>query len=100
EVMGPGRAETPLFDHETFRIRRPRAETRYTVSVEQISRATLDAIRSARFMTYVPRTLGIMAWAMDAWPWVVRPIFDRVMRARIRSYYAVDEGAGAGHVRS
>ena len=99
-VICPGRAETPFFDHETFRTRRPRAETRYTTSVEHISRATLDAMRSGRFMTYVPRTLGIMAWALNAWPWLIRPMFDRVMRARIRSYYAVDGAGRAGHGRN
>jgi uncharacterized protein len=86
-VICPGRAETSFFEHETFKSRRARAETKYTVSVEQISRATLDAIARGRFMTYVPWTLGAMAWAMNAWPWMVRPMFDRLMRARIRSYY-------------
>src|SRR5713101_662216 len=53
-VICPGRVETPFFDHETFRTRAPRAETRYTVTVEAISRATLRAIETGRFMTYVP----------------------------------------------
>lgn len=86
-VICPGRVETPFFDHESFRTRAPRAETRYTVTVEQISRATLRAIETGRFMTYVPWTLGVVAWSMNALPWLTRPLFGRLMVARIRSYY-------------
>jgi uncharacterized protein len=86
-VICPGRVETPFFDHETFRTRTPRAETRYTVTVEQISRATLRAIETGRFMTYVPWTLGVVAWSVNALPWLTRPLLGRLMVARVRSYY-------------
>ncbi len=87
QVVCPGRVETAFFDHESFKTRAPRAEMRYTVTVEEISRATIRAIRTGRFMTYVPRTLGLVAWAWGAVPWIVNPLFGRLMRARVRSYY-------------
>jgi short-subunit dehydrogenase len=94
-VVCPGRAETPFFAHETFRNRAPRAETRYTVTVEEISQATMNAIRTGRFMTYVPRTLGLLAWSMNALPWITKPLFGRLMVARVRSYYARGSQQGA-----
>jgi short-subunit dehydrogenase len=96
QVICPGRAETAFFDHETFRSREPRAETRYTVTVEQISQATLRAISSGRFMTYVPRTLGLFAWSMNAMPWITKPLFARLMAARIRSYHGRREVGTTG----
>ena len=94
-VVCPGRApDTSFFEHETFRTRMPRAETRYTVGVADISRATLKAIASGRFMTYVPRALGLVAWTVNALPWLAKPVLGRLMAARVRSYYAA---AAAGH---
>jgi short-subunit dehydrogenase len=87
-VICPGRTETPFFDHESFRTRSARPETGYTVTVEEISKATIRAIEKNRFLTYVPRTLGVLAWAMGAVPWIIEPLFQRLMVARIRSYYS------------
>jgi short-subunit dehydrogenase len=95
-VICPGRVETPFFEHETFKTRAPRAETKYTVTVEQISRATLRAIRSGRFMTYVPRSLGLLTWSLHTLPWITHPLFGRLMHARVRSYYAADGDARRG----
>jgi uncharacterized protein len=87
-VICPGRAETPFFDHQSFKTRAVRPETGYTVTVDEISKATIRAIEKERFLTYVPRTLGVLAWSMSALPWVVEPLFRRLMVARIRSYYS------------
>jgi short-subunit dehydrogenase len=87
-VVCPGRVETSFFDHDTFRARAARPETRLTVPVETVSAAIIDAIETRRFMTYVPRSLGVMSWAFHAAPWVVKPLYHRLMRRRIRSLYA------------
>jgi short-subunit dehydrogenase len=93
-VICPGRVETPFFDHETFRTRAARVETRYTVTLQAVSRATLRAIETGRFMTYVPWTLGLLAWSVNALPWLTRPLLRRLMMARVRSYYGDGRGAG------
>lgn len=86
-VICPGRVETSFFDHETFKTRAPRAETKYTITVEQVSKATLQAIARNRFMTYVPWTFGLMAWAINTFPWLVKPIYNRLLQSRLNSYY-------------
>ena len=86
-VICPGRVETPFFDHETFQNRVPRAETRFTITLEDISRATRRAIANNQFMTYVPRTLGFLVWLTNAVPFLVKPIYGRLIRARIKSIY-------------
>lgn len=83
----PGRVETAFFGHETFKKRAPRAETRYTTTVEDVSRATLRAIARNRFLTYVPRTLGVLVWLSNALPFLVRPVYARFMLRRIESVY-------------
>lgn len=86
-VICPGRVETSFFDHETFKTRAPRAETKYTITVEQVSKATLQAIARNRFMTYVPWTFGLMVWAINTFPWLVKPIYNRLLQSRLNSYY-------------
>jgi short-subunit dehydrogenase len=88
-VVCPGRVVTPFFDHETFRNRLSRAETRYTASMKDVSRATLRAIGTRKFMIYVPRTMGWLAWALNGTPWLTKPLLDHLMAARMRSYYDV-----------
>lgn len=86
-VICPGRVETSFFDHETFKTRASRAETRYTITVEQVSKATLQAITRNHFMTYVPWTFGLMVWAINAFPLLVKPIYNRLVQSRLNSYY-------------
>jgi len=86
-VICPGRVETPFFDHETFQNRAKRPETRFTISLEDISRATWRAIAKDQFITYVPWTLGMLVWLTSAFPFLVKPIYGRLIRARIESIY-------------
>lgn len=86
-VICPGRVETPFLDHETFKNRAPRPETRYTISVEDVSRATLRAIAHNHFMTYVPWTFGLVVWLTNTLPFLVKPVFGRLMLSRIQSIY-------------
>lgn len=88
-VICPGRVEldTSFFEHETFRNRAPRVETRLTITVGDVSRATLQAIARNRFLTYVPWTLGLGVWLTNAFPFLVKPIYGRLLRSRIESIY-------------
>ena len=84
-VICPGRVETPFFDHESFRTRGPRVEARYTITVEDVSRATRRAISRNRFITYMPRVLGLLVWLTNALPFVVKPLYGMLLTSRIRS---------------
>ena len=89
-VICPGRValETSFFDHETFKKRAPRAETQLTITVNDVSRATLRAIEHNHFLTYVPWTLGLVVWLTNALPFLVKPIYRRLMLSRIESMYS------------
>jgi short-subunit dehydrogenase len=87
-VICPGRVEgTAFFDHETFKNRLPRPETRYTITVKDVSLATLQAITRGHFLTYVPWTLGVLVWLTNTFPFVVKPVWGRLMMSRIESIY-------------
>lgn len=86
-VVCPGRVETAFF-HDSFQKRAARPETRLTVSLESVSRATIRAIERDRFVTYVPRSLGIIVWLMNAVPFVSWPLYGRLQTSRIESLYA------------
>ena len=86
-VICPGRVETPFFDHETFKRRAPRPETRFTITVEDVSRATRRAITHNHFLTYVPWTLGLLVWLSNTLPFLIKPIWRRLMLSRIKSIY-------------
>lgn len=90
-VICPGRVETPFFAHKTFRRRSRRTETRHRISVDDVCRATIDAIEQGRFITYVPRVYGIGVWLLNAFPVVLRPLYDRLMVSRIDDYYKSGE---------
>ena len=94
-VICPGRTETPSSITRASGRARP-ARNRLHVTVEEISKATIRAIEKNRFLTYVPRTFGVLAWAMGAVPWIVEPLFRRLMVARIRSYYSSRDRLGLG----
>ena len=93
-VVCPGRVETSFFDHETFRTRAPRAETRYTVPVEQVSAGIIKAIERDRPLTYIPKSIGVLTWGWNAVPFLAEPVFRRLNIARVRSYYQTDSRDG------
>ena len=86
-VVCPGRVETPFFEHETFQARTQRAETRYTITLEDVSRATLKAITGNRFLTYVPWTFGLMYWLLNSLPFILKPIYGKLISNRIKTIY-------------
>jgi short-subunit dehydrogenase len=86
-VICPGRAETSFFDHETFKTRAQRPETRFTISVEDISRATRRAIAHNRFITYIPWSFGLLVWLINALPFFGKRIVGRLLLSRIKSIY-------------
>ena len=86
-VICPGRVETDFFLHRTFVERQQRPETKWTVSVEAVSRATISSVRSDRFMTYVPKSQGLLVWLTNAFPFIFRPVLDRIMEGRVNDIY-------------
>jgi short-subunit dehydrogenase len=86
-VICPGRVETEFFSHRSFKTRAHRPETSRTIPVEMVSQAVIGAIEHNRFMTHVPRHLGVLAWLAAAVPVVFRPLWNRFLSARVESVY-------------
>jgi len=87
-VVCPGRVETAFFSHASFKQRAFRRETKRTIPIDAVSGAIIEAIARNKFITYVPRYYGILAWLVAAFPLVVRPIWRRLMVSRVDSVYA------------
>jgi short-subunit dehydrogenase len=86
-VICPGRVLTSFFDHETFRARAARPEVRYTVPLSRVVDGTLKSVACGRFLTYIPRTLGLLVWAKNAMPFIIEPLYRRLMLQRIETLY-------------
>lgn len=90
-VTCPGRVETNFFDHETFKRRSHRKETELTVSMESVIDAILDTIVHRRKVRFVPRYLGLLAWAANAGGPLVQFALDRLFFARIEAIYQTEK---------
>ncbi len=86
-VICPGRVLTPFFDHETFQLRSARPETSSTLPLAVVVEGTLNAIMKNRFITYMPKTLGFLSWVKSAFPFIINPIYQKLMHSRIKSIY-------------
>lgn len=86
-VICPGRVVTPFFDHETFRTRAKRPETAHTIPMKTVIDGTLEAIARGRFMTCIPKTFALFVWAKNALPFIVGPLYRRLMLKRIETLY-------------
>ena len=86
-VVCPGRVETDFFSHPSFKSRSHRPETSRTIPVEAVSQAVITAVERNRFMTYVPKHFGLLAWLAAAMPVAFRPFWHRFLSARVESIY-------------
>jgi len=93
-VICPGRVETEFFSDESFVRRLPRKEAQLTIPVLAVSRAVLTAIEKNRFMTYVPKSYGLLVWLVNAFPFIFGNLLDRLMLARIDALCRVKEDSG------
>ena len=84
-VICPGRVETAFFDHPTFKARAHRPESRLTITLDDVADATIGAIERNRAITYVPRSLGLVVWLMNALPFITRPLSARLQVNRVAS---------------
>ncbi len=84
----PGRVETPFFAHPTFVERTRGPETRNSVPIARVAAETIRALERRRPVCYIPRTLGLAAWLYEAAPFVMNPLFDRILEKRIERLYA------------
>jgi short-subunit dehydrogenase len=87
QVVCPGRVDTAFFDHPSFEARPPSRITSFTVPLEKVTRATMDAMGSQRFLTYVPRWFGLVAWVSGLAPATSRRLIGHVNRSRIAALY-------------
>jgi short-subunit dehydrogenase len=90
-VMCPGRVETPFFNHETFRSRTPRSETRLTVPLEYVSQKIVSALEKRRLLTYIPFYYGFFIWIVNTFPFISKPIYKRLLSQRIEDIYRAKE---------
>ena len=91
-VICPGRVETSFFDHETFRMRAPRAETQVTISIEEVSRKTMSAIENKKFLTFIPSYYGLLIWVINTFSFITKPIYGKLLSSRIESFYNAKTG--------
>jgi short-subunit dehydrogenase len=88
-VVCPGHTKTHFHDHPTFRRRdASRHPKRRSLSAAAVSAAILDGIRRDRVVTYVPRWHALVVWALNVFPFLSSPLWNRVSRRRIDQLYA------------
>lgn len=87
QVVCPGRVETPFFDHPSFAARPASRLGGFTVPLERVTRATMDALSSDRFLTYVPRWFCLATWMNGLAPPVARRLVGHWNRSRIAALY-------------
>jgi short-subunit dehydrogenase len=87
-VVCPDHVKTHFQDHPTFRRRDPyRKKAVSGLTPEAVARGILAAIRHDRAVTYVPAWAGLAAWASHAAPFLVGPVWDRIMARRVSQLY-------------
>jgi short-subunit dehydrogenase len=87
-VICPDHVKTSFQEHPTFRRRdRYRKKRGGALTVEAVSRSTLDAIVRDRPLTYVPRRNALVVWGIHAAPFLTLPVWGRLMRKRIAQLY-------------
>ncbi len=64
---------------------RPSAGGSPTITAGSRVASIVDAVEHDRFMTYVPDTTAILAWLAAGLPLVFRPLWHRLMAARVES---------------
>ena len=85
-VVCPGRVETAFFNHESFRRRSARRETRLTIALPTVVETVLDAVRRNREMVVVPRYWGWFARALVLVPYGLRA-HHALLRRRVDDLY-------------
>ncbi|MFI5178594.1 MAG: SDR family NAD(P)-dependent oxidoreductase [Vicinamibacterales bacterium] len=100
-VVCPGHATTHFHDHPTFRRRDPYRRARgRSMDADTVAAGILDAIARDREVTYVPRSLGFVTWALAALPFITRPVWNRIARRRIAQLYEQIDAERAGRPAS
>lgn len=86
-VICPGRVNTHFFDHESFHRQGSRKVEKYNMSMDVLVKNSLKSIQKDRMITYIPGYFGLVAWALDAFPFILKPVYRRMMLARIEEIY-------------
>lgn len=103
-VVCPDHVITNFHNHKTF-LRRDQFRKKDVarklggrgLTVEDISRQLLRAVEQDRAVTYVPRRLRFVVWALQALAPVAQPLWDVVMRKRVRQLYEAIERENHAH---
>ena len=85
-VVCPGRVETAFFDHDSFRQRKSRRETRLTIGLPTVVETVLDAARRNREIVVVPRYWGWFARGLALVPYGLRA-HHALLRRRVDDLY-------------
>jgi short-subunit dehydrogenase len=83
QVISPGRVETGFFDHESFQKRAVGREMAITLPMDRLIGRALEATVRRRLLTIIPWYWGVFAWALNACPWVLRPLYNFQLRQRL-----------------
>lgn len=105
-VVCPDHVVTNFHNHPTFR-RRDRfrggdvaRKLGGRLTLEEMSKQLLMAIARDRAVTYVPRRLGLLVWALQGLAPLTQPMWDRVIRRRVRQLYSAIEMENRAHPTS
>jgi short-subunit dehydrogenase len=87
-VVCPGHTKTNFHDHPTFRRRDPyRRKSACSLTAQQVSDAVMDAINTDHVVTYIPWWQGLVAWGLNAFPFLTRLYWNRISLKRIEQLY-------------
>ena len=87
-VVCPGLTTTNFHADPTFRRRDPyRGRKGRAMTVEVVSASILRAIRQDRVVAFVPAWHRWMVWALNAFPGITTPVWDRITRRRVAQLY-------------
>lgn len=90
QVISPGRVVTDFFRHESFQKRVAGKETRMTVSMEKVVDASINAIIKRKKVTIVPKYWAYVAWSLQAFPRLMKPLYHTILKRRIKRLQGVD----------
>lgn len=87
-VVCPGHTKTNFHDHPTFRRRDPyRRKSANPLTVGEVSAGILKAIDTDRVVTYIPKRLKLVAWSLNALPFMTLWAWDRISHKRVERLY-------------
>lgn len=85
QSISPGRVLTDFFHHESFQTRVAGSETRLIVSLSKVIDVSINAIVRRKKLTIVPWYWSFIAWAIQAFPILLKPLYHRLLEKRVNA---------------